>query len=231
MLIHFCRHLCRQRVFNSSSSLLFSIRKMSSGNPIPVAVMQLNCKSNKDENFSIASDLISKAASIGCQMAFLPECFDMVCESRSQTLENLEPIDGPLIEKYKKLACDKKIWLSLGGLHEKVPGLEKAKNAHIVINSEGDIVAVYRKIHLFNLDIPGVVRLVESEFSVAGNELIEPVDSPVGKIGLGICYDVRFPEQAISLAKSGADILTYPSAFTGTVKAFVEKDCLLLQRE
>lgn len=195
-----------------------SIRKMSTlSNPIPVAVMQLNCKSNKDANFEIASNLINKASSLGCQMAFLPECFDMVCESRSQTLENLEPIDGPLIQRYQKLAADKKIWLSLGGFHEKVIGLEKAKNAHIVINSEGQIVTIYRKIHLFNLDIPGVVRLVESEFSVPGDQLIPPVDTPVGKIGLGICYDVRFAEQAISLAKAGADILTYPSAFTGIV--------------
>lgn len=190
---------------------------MTSSNPIPVAVMQLNCKSNKDSNFAIASDLISKAASIGCKMAFLPECFDMIGESRTQTLENLEPIDGPLIQKYKQLAVDKNIWLSLGGLHEKVDNLEKAKNAHIIINSNGEIVSVYRKIHLFNLDIPGVVRLVESEFSVAGTELIPPVDTVAGKVGLGICYDVRFAEQAIALAKAGADILTYPSAFTGIV--------------
>lgn len=212
MFLRFCRHL-RHPI----SSPLLVVRKMTSSNPIPVAVMQLNCKSNKDDNFKIASDLISKAASIGCRMAFLPECFDMVCESRSQTLANLEPIDGPLIQRYRNLAVEKKIWLSLGGFHEKVPDIEKAKNAHIIINDSGDIVAVYHKIHLFNLDIPGVVRLVESEFSVAGNKLIAPVESPVGKIGLGICYDVRFAEQAISLAKSGADILTYPSAFTGIV--------------
>lgn len=179
-----------------------------------VAVVQLNCKSDKEDNFSRASSLVRDAADAGARMAFLPECFDMVCESRQETLQNMEPMTGPLIQKYKQLATDSRIWLSLGGFHEKVEGEEKARNAHIVINDAGDIVSVYRKIHLFNLEIPGVVRLIESEFSTAGDRLIEPYDTPVGKIGLGICYDVRFPEMGIALAKSGADILTYPSAFT-----------------
>lgn len=181
-----------------------------------VAVVQMNCKSNKDDNWRMASELIKSASGYGARMAFLPECFDMVCESRSQTLENLEPINGPLITKYRQLASDHKIWLSLGGLHETGPdGAEgKARNAHIVINDEGNIVSVYHKIHLFNLEIPGVVRLIESEFSVAGQRLEPPVMTPAGAVGLGICYDVRFPEMSIALAKSGADILTYPSAFT-----------------
>ena len=179
-----------------------------------VAVVQLNCKSNKDDNFCRASGLVQNAARAGARIAFLPECFDMVCESRQQTLQNMEPIAGPLIQKYKELAASSRIWLSLGGFHEKVEGEEKARNAHIVISDAGDIVSIYRKIHLFNLEIPGVVRLIESEFSTAGDGLMQPCETPAGKIGLGICYDVRFPEMAIALARSGADILTYPSAFT-----------------
>lgn len=86
--------------------------------------------------------------------------------------------------------------------------------SHIIINDNGDIVSVYRKAHLFNLDIPGVVRLVESEFSNPGDRVNVPVETPVGKVGQAICYDLRFPEFAISMAKAGADILTYPSSFT-----------------
>lgn len=181
-----------------------------------IAVLQLNCKGSKDENWNVASKLVSRAASMGCSMAFLPECFDMVCESRKETLEKLEPIDGPLVTKYRELAAEKKIWLSLGGLHESNPSSDdgKAFNAHIVINDKGDIVSVYHKVHLFNLEIPNVVRLIESEFSIAGQKLQPPCQTPVGKVGLGICYDVRFPEMSIALAKSGADILTFPSAFT-----------------
>lgn len=180
-----------------------------------IAVLQLNCKSSKDVNWNVASDLVTRAASMGCRMAFLPECFDMVCENRKQTLENLEPIDGPLITKYRNLAAEKKIWLSLGGLHEASSNSEgKSLNAHIVIDDEGNIVSVYHKVHLFNLEIPNVVRLIESEFSISGQKLEPPCKTPVGKVGLGICYDVRFPEMSIALAKAGADLLTFPSAFT-----------------
>ena len=77
-----------------------------------------------------------------------------------------------------------------------------------MVDNNGSIVSVYRKTHLFNLDIPGVVRLVESEFSTAGDRVVPPVVTPAGKVGQGICYDLRFAEFAISLAKSGADILT-----------------------
>jgi predicted amidohydrolase/diadenosine tetraphosphate (Ap4A) HIT family hydrolase len=182
--------------------------------PTLVAVVQLNCKSNKEDNFNRASGFIRDAARSGARIAFLPECFDMVCESQPETLQKMEPITGPLITKYKELAVSSKIWLSLGGFHEKVEGEEKARNAHIIINDAGHIVSLYRKIHLFNLEIPGSVRLIESEFSTAGDRLIPPCETPAGRIGLGICYDVRFPEMAIALAKSGADILTYPSAFT-----------------
>ena len=181
--------------------------------PAVAAVVQLNCKANKEDNFVHASNIISDARKAGAEIAFLPECFDMLCESRQETLSNLEPLNGSLITRYRQLASNLGIWLSLGGLHEKIEGEEKAKNAHIVIDSQGNIVNVYRKIHLFNLDIPGVVRLIESEFSIPGDKLVLSKGSPVGSIGLGICYDVRFPEMAISYAASGADVLTYPFKF------------------
>lgn len=184
--------------------------------PAVAAVVQLNCKADKEDNFVRSSEIISNARKAGAEIAFLPECFDMLCESRQETLSNLEPLNGSLITRYRQLASKLGIWLSLGGLHEKVEGEEKAKNAHIVIDNQGNIVSVYHKIHLFNLDIPGVVRLIESEFSIPGDKLVLSKGSPVGTIGLGICYDVRFPQMAISYAASGADVLTYPSSFTVT---------------
>ena len=175
-----------------------------------VAVCQLTSTQDKEKNLKTSENLIRNAARIGCQVVFLPECFDMICESREQTMANTEPIDGPTISSYRQLAKETNVWLSLGGFHEKksVSDDGKAFNAHIVIDNNGSIVSVYRKCHLFNLEIPGVVRLVESEFSTAGDRVVPPVATPVGNIGLGICYDLRFAEFAISLAKSGADILT-----------------------
>ena len=196
-----------------------------------IAVCQLNCKENKDANFDVAKSLIQDASIQGCKMAFLPECFDMICENRKSIFQNSEPIDGPLITKYKELAKENKIWLSLGGLHERNTNSqsEKVLNAHIVIDENGEIVSIYRKTHLFNLEIPGVVRLVESEFSIAGDRIIPPVQTSVGHVGLGICYDLRFAEFAISLAKSGCDILTYPSSFT-VPTGLAHWECLLRAR-
>lgn len=181
-----------------------------------VAVCQLNCTDNKAKNFEDASSIIDEAASIGAKMIFLPECFDIIGNSKQQSLESAEPLDGPTLTKYREMAKRLKVWLSLGGMHQKNPDPNSPKllNAHIVVNDQGDICSIYHKIHLFNLEIPNVVRLIESEFYVAGTKLPEPVDTPVGKVGLGICYDLRFGEMATAYAKAGASILTYPSSFT-----------------
>jgi len=180
-----------------------------------VAVCQHTSKANKNENYSVFEDQIKSAQKDGCKMMFLPECFDFIGESKKVTFELAETIDGPLITNYRKLASDLKVWLFLGGMHERRAENpdNKVSNAHIVINDHGEIVQVYRKLHLFNLDIPGT-RLVESDFSVAGDRVQSLVQTPAGKVGLGICYDLRFPEFAISMAKAGASILTYPSSFT-----------------
>ena len=84
----------------------------------------------------------------------------------------------------------------------------------MVVGSDGRLVGQYSKVHLYDVDIPGKVRLQESEYVVPGRELVGPVETPVGKVGLGICYDLRFPEMSLALVKMGAEILTFPSAFT-----------------
>lgn len=184
-----------------------------------VAVCQLNSKADKEANFKIASGIVREAASVGAKMIFLPECFDYIESSRDLSIAKAEPLNGPTINQYKELAKEVKAWLSLGGMHQKQDGSEiterdKILNAHLVIDDQGEIRAVYHKIHLFNLEIPNVVRLIEGESYIRGSKLTPPVTTPVGKVGLGICYDVRFPEMAISYAKAGADLLTYPSSFT-----------------
>ena len=200
-----------------------------------IAVIQLNSIAEKEANFATAQRLIEAATADGARMAFLPECFDAIFPSRAQTLENGEPVDGPTVNLYRELARRNKIWLSLGGLHEKNQAFAGADdkrlfNAHIVVDDRGEIVSVYRKVHLFNLDIPGT-RLVESEvrlswcyqgvisdlifpqFSQPGRAVISPVATPAGALGLGICYDLRFAEFAIALAKAGADIISVRFGF------------------
>lgn len=204
-----------RQMFLSRNSFKTSSNNMDSQNKL-VAVCQLNCTNDKEKNFESASSIVQEAARVGAQMIFLPECFDFIGSNKQEALNAAEKLDGPTVGRYRELARDLKVWLSLGGMHQQsdVPGEEKLLNAHIIMDREGKIRSVYHKVHLFNLEIPNVVRLVESESYVAGTKLPEPVSTPIGKIGLGICYDLRFGEMSTSYAKAGADILTYPSSFT-----------------
>ncbi|KAF9210509.1 Nitrilase [Podila verticillata] len=96
----------------------------------------------------------------------------------------------------------------------KSPYQGKLYNTHVLINHHGDIVSSYRKIHLFDVNIANGPILMESNNTVSGTQLVAPVPTPAGRVGLGICYDLRFPEMALALRKQGAEMLTYPSAFT-----------------
>lgn len=193
----------------SNKSIMHQNKKLA-------AVCQLNSINDKDENFRKAKKIIVEAAAVGANMIFLPECFDFIGTNKQEVIDAAEPLDGLTVSRYSRLAKELKVWLSLGGFHQKSPesGQEKILNAHIIINDEGKIDSLYHKIHLFNLEIPNVVRLIESESYLAGKRLPEPVNTPLGKVGLGICYDLRFGEMAIAYARAGADILTYPSSFT-----------------
>jgi len=181
-----------------------------------VAVCQLNSTNDKEKNFTVASSIVTKAASVGARMIFLPECFDFIGNNRQEALQAAETLDGQTLRNYRDLAKKLGVWLSLGGMHQKSddPDAKKILNAHIILDDQGELRSIYHKVHLFNLEIPNVVRLIESESYSSGNKLPEPVDSPIGKIGLGICYDLRFGEMAIAYAKAGAHVLTYPSSFT-----------------
>lgn len=108
-----------------------------------------------------------------------------------------EPLDGPVMRRYLELARETGMWLSCGGFQEKGPeGDERIFNTHVIINTTGQIVAAYRKIHLFDAPFVG---LVESRQALAGDRLVV-ADSPAGRLGVTICYDMRFPELYQKLA-------------------------------
>ena len=115
----------------------------------------------------------------------------------------------------RKIASDNDVWLSVGGVHTKTQeDSEKINNSHLVISSTGDIVSCYNKTHLFDVNIPGSVSLSESSYVTPGDTITPPVTTPLGQLGLGVCYDLRFGEHSQCLVRSGAEILTFPSAFT-----------------
>uniref|UniRef100_A0A8C5PM37 Deaminated glutathione amidase n=1 Tax=Leptobrachium leishanense TaxID=445787 RepID=A0A8C5PM37_9ANUR len=184
-----------------------------------VAVCQMTSTSDKEKNFSVCSGLIQEATSRNASMVFLPEAFDYIGGNTEETLHLAETLEGDIIQRYSSLARSCNIWLSLGGFHEKGPKWETDRrifNSHVVLDSTGHIVSIYRKTHLFDVDLQSGVSLKESEFTIPGSRLVPPVNTPAGKVGLGVCYDLRFPELATALTQEGAELLTYPSAFTVT---------------
>lgn len=152
------------------------------------------------------------------QYVFFPECCDYVGENRYQTIELAESADGPTVGTYKELARKNDLFLSFGGIHEAIfdekgEKTNRVYNTHILVNPSGVIIGKYRKLHMFNVDTPEF-KYRESEIAKPGEAIKLPIDTPIGNIGLQICYDLRFPEVATVLRKQNATILTYPSAFS-----------------
>ncbi|KAE9553272.1 hypothetical protein FO519_003530 [Halicephalobus sp. NKZ332] len=178
-----------------------------------IAVTQLTCTHDKEQNFLKCKNMVERARELGCKMIFFPECTDYIGRNRQEALDLAENEEGSTIKALSELAKNNQIWISIGGFHNKKDASKHPYNTHLILNSEGLIIERYDKLHQFNLDIPGT-RLLEREFSTAGENAIQPVTTPVGKIGMNICYDVRFPEMGIFYRRRGAHILTYPAAFT-----------------
>jgi predicted amidohydrolase len=118
-------------------------------------------------------------------MLFFPECCDYVGRDAEETIKLSEPLNGETVKFYKDLCKENKIWGSFGGIHERIEGTDKIHNTHIVINSDGEIVTYYRKLHLFDVDTPEF-KFRESKVVEGGKTISFPFESPIGKIGLQI---------------------------------------------
>jgi len=180
------------------------------------AVCQMNSTNDVQGNILQATGLIEKAAARGADMVFLPEAFDFIGSSSEETGSLAQPLAGSTIRKFQEVAEANKVWLSLGGFHQKEASDTKIWNTHAIIDEAGRVVETYNKAHLFDVEIPGKFRLKESDYVNPGVSVPNPVHSPLGQIGLGVCYDIRFAEMSLGLRSAGAEILTFPSAFTVT---------------
>ena len=181
-----------------------------------IAVGQMCASSDVEKNFEVVADLCSQAKDRGCSMLFLPECFAFIGVKGTDALAVMEPLNGPLLGRYRELAAKNGLWLSLGGFAEQGPDCDRRFNAHIIVNDAGEIRASYRKIHLFDVDMGDVNGpvLMESRTAAAGEALVT-CDSPAGKLGLTVCYDLRFPEMFARLRyELGCEMMLVPSAFT-----------------
>ena len=190
---------------------------------LPVAAVQMRSIGDLSANLAACRASIGEAAAGGARLVVLPECFSFLGRGEGDKLaiaEVLERSDGPVMTMLRELATRHGVWLIGGGTAEVVPGDPKrAYNTAVVVDPTGELVARYRKIHLFDVELPDGPVLRESDGTVAGRELVV-VDIDGAPVGLSICYDLRFPELYRALVRDrGAQVLLVPAAFTAPTGA------------
>ena len=174
------------------------------------AVVQLNSTADKARNLATAERLVRAAAADGATLVALPEKWNLLAPG-SELLAGAEPLDGPSLAAARTWARELGIHLLAGSVSEQGHGA-RAFNTSVLIGPDGEDLAVYRKIHMFDFDVGGV-SYRESEHEQPGDEIVVAA-LPEASLGLSVCYDLRFPELYRILAVRGARIVTVPSAFT-----------------
>ena len=187
--------------------LLFSIVIKNS---MKVAIVQFKASTNKETNLKKITDFISKAAKNKAKLVAFPE-FMMFYTSSSQSpkqLANLaETINGNFVSMIAKSAKENHIQV-VGSFYEKSSKKDRVYDTSFVVDKSGKVISTYRKIHLYD-----ALGFRESDKMTSGSKIAKPVKTSIGKLGMMICYDLRFPEMSRSLAAAGSEILVAPSAW------------------
>jgi len=176
-----------------------------------VAAVQLNSTPDRERNRAAAERLTREAAAAGAELVVLPENWNLL-GTTEQLVAGAEPLDGPSITRARTLAHELRIDLVAGSIIERSSD-GRIANASVHVDADGEIRAVYRKIHLFDVEVADVVYR-ESDVVAAGDEIVVSATRDGVALGLGVCYDLRFPELFRILALRGARVLVLPSAFT-----------------
>jgi predicted amidohydrolase len=178
---------------------------------VRAAAVQLNSTDDKDTNLGKADRLTRAAAADGADLIVLPEKFN-VLGTVEQQRNGAESLDGPTIRWAREAAAELRVELIAGSIAERREDREKLSNTSVHVGPDGAVKAVYRKIHMFDVEVGGQVYR-ESESEEPGGEIVV---SDVGGVGLGmtVCYDLRFPELYRILAVRGARVVAIPAAFT-----------------
>lgn len=183
---------------------------------VKASVVQMTSVPDVTANLAVTERLIREAAAEGSKLVVIPECFAYLGpeEGKLKIAEAL-PEGGPILARCASLAKELAVELVLGGFWEKGSDAAHAKNACVHVTSAGQVSAVYRKIHLFDVDLPDGTKLLESGSVEPGTDVV-CADTAIGRLGLSVCYDVRFPELYRRLVDDGATSLAIPAAFTLT---------------
>lgn len=198
-----------------------------------VALLQFHVGTDKQSNLKTASEYLNQAAKEGASLAVLPEIWNGVYATSAfmEYSETLPSVDDdlnpeilkencPSFELLRSKALEHQLYIVGGSISERVVdqnGKDLIFNTCMCISPSGKLLAKHRKVHLFDIDVPGGIRFKESD-TLTGGSVVSTFDagSIFGRIGVGICYDIRFPELAMCMIKRGCRILIYPGAFNMT---------------
>jgi predicted amidohydrolase len=184
---------------------------------LAVAAVQLSSQDDVARNLERARALGAEAARRGAQLVVLPENFAFMGDEAGKRAiaESVEEARGPIVAMVRNLARESGVWVVAGGMPERSDDVNRPYNTSLLVSPGGDVVSRYRKIHLFDVETPDGRAYRESEATRAGASNGAGVcDAADTKLGMTICYDVRFPELYRKLTSEGALVVTVPSAFT-----------------
>jgi predicted amidohydrolase len=179
---------------------------------VRAGAVQLNSTDDTDRNLATADRLVRDAVRQGAELVVLPEKWSVLGASE-HLAAGAQELDGPAIGWARQIARELGIDLIAGSIVERVPGASKWSNTSVHIGPGGDQRAIYRKLHMFDVEVDGVVY-AESEHEQAGEEIVLSASASGVPIGMTVCYDLRFPELYRILAVRGAELVVVPSAFT-----------------
>lgn len=188
---------------------------------LKIALCQMNVVDNKDENIKKAVNMIKKAKKKDVDIAILPEMFNCPYENEKfvEYAENRQ--NSPTLKSMANIARNESIFVLAGSIPEKEldenTATENIYNTSFLFNNNGEILGYHRKMHLFDIDVKDKIYFKESDTLTAGNKItVIDTESKIGKVGIAICYDIRFPELSRLMVLEGADILIFPGAFNLT---------------
>jgi deaminated glutathione amidase len=179
---------------------------------VRAAAVQLTSTEDLQRNLATADRLVREAAARGAQLVVMPEKWSVL--GRAQAMQAAaQPLDGPWMEWARGVAAELGIDLVAGSFVERVSGRERSSNTSVHFAPSGELRAVYRKLHMFDVEVDGTVY-AESEHEQPGDEVVVSELASGARLGMSICYDIRFPELYRELSAREATILAVPSAFT-----------------
>jgi predicted amidohydrolase len=179
---------------------------------VRAGAVQLNSTAEVDHNLETADRLVRDAAARGAELVVLPEKWNLLADGEEMAA-GAQPLDGPSMSWAGATAAELGIELVAGSIVERSPEREKRSNTSVHIDREGRVRATYRKLHMFDVEVEGVTY-AESDHEQPGDQVVVSELADGTKLGMTICYDLRFPELYRALSAQDAQVISVPSAFT-----------------